>query len=219
MAWEGCLDPAANIPPATRGLGTGRRESLAVKWTEAHSEDFHNGVTSVVSGEPEWLGSGHLGLRTCHQGNKYLALKAERWVSSPFWLEEMWGTVPCLPLVSESQDIKTRRALGRTCPINPFYRWEDWGQGREGGLSKAHQTRSKVQAWTESWAIDNLKPKIPYTKGQQEKQLWEEEDWWVSDAGDGKNSKFSTEEATGNGTLMQVYKCWRNRQSPLRESS
>ena len=41
----------------------------------------------------------------------------------------------------------------------------------------------------------------------------------MSDAGDGKNSKFSTEEATGNGTLMQVYKCWRNRQSPLRESS
>lgn len=38
----------------------------------------------------------------------------------------------------------------------------------------------------------------------------------MSDAGD---SKFGTEEAPGNGTRMQVYKRWRNRQSPLREST
>lgn len=72
-----------------------------------------------LSGNP----SGHLDIRTCHQGNRHLALMAER--TEIFFLltrKDVWADTPASSSDSVSLNIRTGTDLGRIGPSSLFYR-------------------------------------------------------------------------------------------------
>lgn len=126
MAWEGRLDPAVNMSPVTQCPGTGGWQSLAAKRAEVHSKVFHNGVTSLLFWESEWLERDCLGMSPGYKGNRPSALMAEIADITSLLPREDTGVggadVPASPLDSESLNITTRKALEKTGPRTSVYR-------------------------------------------------------------------------------------------------